>query len=520
MNLLRLPLLALFLGVIAAAMLIPSLFGALTADWKSGRSFLYGAIFTAFVAAVIGVAFSSRQRKLSTEEELAVLVVSWFLIPVLAAVPVALITPRLGALGSWFEMVLCFTTTGGTSYLEPSRVEPAIQLWRGIVGWLGGLMTLMAAYVIMAPRRLGGFEVAASASTESETVEIGGRLVALEAATPNIELRMRRAMRVILPIYTGMTVALAGAYGALGQGGLVGAIHAMSIVSTSGITPLSEGFSARSSFLVELVTAVFLVLSATRLVYDRASQSGSVTHWSRDPELRLMAVFVGLAAGTLFLRHWFGALTIEVSETFTGALYAIWGSIFTSLSFLTTTGFVSSMWQSAWDWSGLSNPGLILLGLCAVGGGAATTAGGIKLIRAHALLRHGIRELEHIAMPNGVVGVGASMRGILRQGAFIAWAFVMLFIFSLFAVILGLTLLGMRFEIALVTGIATLANTGPAVPAVLGPDAGFALLGPVEKLVLALSMVLGRIETLGLIALLGADFSGLFRTRRRKGTSW
>ena len=510
MSLLRLPAFALFLVILGLAMLGPALFAALTADWKSGRSFLYAAIFTLFAAAVIGTLFSGAHKRPSIQVELTVLVASWLIIPALAAIPLALITPRIGVVGAWFEMVLCFTTTGSTSYLEPGQVEPAIHLWRGMVGWLGGLLTLAAAYVIMAPRRLGGFEVAASAGTVSSGhAEFGGRLVTLDAATPGFGRRLNRAMRVILPIYAGITAALAGIFSMLGQGGLTGAIHAMSIVSTSGITPLAGGFAASSSLGIEMVAAVFLVLSATRLIYARASQAGSVTHWSQDPELRLMGILVGLATLTLFLRHWFGALSIKVSENLTDALAAIWGSAFTALSFLTTTGFVSSMWQSARDWSGLSNPGLILLALCAVGGGAATTAGGIKLIRAYALLRHGLRELDRIALPNGIIGVGSGMRGIMREGAFIAWAFIMLFILSIFVVILGLTITGMKFETALVASIATLTNTGPAISVVLEGETGFALLGVPERLILAGSMILGRIETLGVIALFSIDFSHL-----------
>ncbi|HAG25807.1 MAG TPA: hypothetical protein DCK86_03150, partial [Rhodobacter sp.] len=36
-------------------------------------------------------------------------------------------------------------------------------------------------------------------------------------------------------------------------------------------------------------------------------------------------------------------------------------------------------------WSGLDNPSLILIALAVMGGGVATTAGGIKLLRAAAL---------------------------------------------------------------------------------------------------------------------------------------
>ena len=46
------------------------------------------------------------------------------------------------------------------------------------------------------------------------------------------------------------------------------------------------------------------------------------------------------------------------------------------------------------------------LGLALIGGGVATTAGGVKLLRVYALFRHGERELERLIHPNSVGGDG------------------------------------------------------------------------------------------------------------------
>ena len=68
--------------------------------------------------------------------------------------------------------------------------------------------------------------------------------------------------------------------------------------------------------------------------------------------------------------------------------------MFTVLSFLTTTGFVSSEWEAAQGWSGLATPGVILMGLALMGGGVATTAGGVKLLRVFTLYLNGLREMQ------------------------------------------------------------------------------------------------------------------------------
>ena len=81
-----------------------------------------------------------------------------------------------------------------------------------------------------------------------------------------------------------------------------------------------------------------------------------------------------------------------------------------------------------------------------MGGGVATTAGGLKLMRIYALYKHGTREIERLLHPHSVAGAGRLGRRIRREGAYIAWVFFMLFLMSLAAVMLALAATGARFS--------------------------------------------------------------------------
>jgi trk system potassium uptake protein TrkH len=518
MKLLRLPVFPLCLGVLALAMLGPGLFGLIQRDWHSARTFFYCAIFTGFACATLAMALGLRRGDGIARNELRDLVVCWALVPLFAAAPLWLRTPYIGAWGAWFEMVGAFTTTGGTVYADPGKVPDAVHLWRGMVAWLGGLVTLVAAFAILAPRNLGGFEVSAhSTGAAGQRVRPqgfqsvassgpgGGSLSHLGVSTARLDERIARTLRLVLPVYGTLTAVLAFLFSALGQDGLNAVVHAMAIVSTSGISPDAGGLSATPNFRVELVAALFMVLAATRLTYAGTRRFGNIERWRGDPELKLMALLVVTATLALILRHWFGALTIDLGGRTSEALPALWGAAFTSLSFLTTTGFESASWHTARDWSGLANPGLILLGLCAIGGGAATTAGGIKLVRGYVLLRHGYRELERIAQPNSVLATGTRLRGILSEGAFLAWTFVMLYIMAIFVAVIALTMTGMAFEDSLVAAISSISNTGPAFALVTPGDIDFSRLSESQRVILAATMILGRIETLAVISLFNTD---------------
>lgn len=496
----RVPIIAVLLGLMALMMLVPVLFAVSEADWRSARGFLYPALFGLFVAAAIATLLRPMSARDSASREILTLVIVWIAIPMVACAPLVLLTPAIGMSGAWFEMVAALTTTGGTVYVEPESAPSAIQLWRGLVGWFGGLLTLMGAYVVLAPRRLAGYEVMATAGAVMDA-----RAVDLRVTGASFQSRSNRALRTILPIYAGMTASLAVIFNVLDKPGIVAVVHAMSIVSTSGITPLADGFQSSESTLTELAALVFMILAASRLLYAPAAQVGRRVGWRADPELRMMLSLAVIATFVLFLRHWVGVITIDVEIATTDGFSALWGGFFTAVSFITTTGFQSHAWESARDWSGLANPGLVLLALCAVGGGAATTAGGIKLIRAYSLLRHSVRELERIAVPHSVAGATMGGRGLRREGAFIAWAFMMLFIVALLASLLGLTLSGMRFSDALVAAVAALSNTGPAFALIANEPLGFAVFDAVQHKILAAAMILGRIETLAVIALFNPD---------------
>ncbi|MEM7743490.1 MAG: potassium transporter TrkG [Pseudomonadota bacterium] len=496
----RFPVIGILLGLLALMMLLPATQAAISGEWLQARGFLYPALFGVLVAASVSVLLRPSQARETARHELGMLILSWVVLSAYACLPLVLLTPQIGWAGAWFEMIAALTTTGGSVYTKASSVPDAIHLWRGLIGWFGGLLTLMGAYVVLAPRRLGGFEMLAVAEGLEDQ-----RVLDMRVTSAGFESRAMRALRAVLPIYIGMTLVLGIIFNYTDKPGLIATVHAMSIISTSGITPVDGGFAASRNYIAEAAAALFMVVAATRLAYPRASRTGRAAWPWQDPELKLLLTLAGLASLLLFLRHWLGVLTVDVDVDSLDAVDAIWGAVFTSLSFITTTGFESHAWESARNWSGLANPGLILLGLCAIGGGAATTAGGIKLIRANTLIRHGTRELERIAVPLSVAGQGAGPRGLRREGAFIAWAFMMLFILALMASVLGLTLSGMRLTDALIASVAALSNTGPALQMISDTGLSFADLGSPERTILGIAMVLGRVETLAVIALFNPD---------------
>ncbi len=495
------PLLILLIGLAGLSMYVPAAHALALRSHAEARAFFYSGTLTLTIITLIAVAMAAQSRRRSAMRNLAALMAAFTLLPLILAVPFYEALSTTSYLNSYVEMVSSMTTTGA-SLFEPARLSPTLHLWRGLVAWLGGFLIWVAASAILAPLNLGGFEVTATAEPgQGET-----RFTQGGVADPQI--RIIRVAVQFLPIYAGLTLALWLMLLILGDPPLVSVMHAMSVMATSGISPIGGVDYAPSGLTGEVVIALFLLFGLSRLTFGSDTMTTARRGIRHDPEFRLgLAVILGVTL-LLFLRHYLATFQVEAVQDRWVPLHALWGGFFTILSFLTTTGFESSDWQAARSWSGLDTSGIILLGLALMGGGVATTAGGVKLLRVWALYLHGLREMDRLVHPSAVTRSRRGNSRIAKNGAFFAWIFFMFFAISLMVLVLAFAATGASFEHAMVLAIAGLTTTGPLIDAAAATPIALNDLGAAAKLTFCAAMVLGRLELLAFIALLT---SGIWR---------
>jgi trk system potassium uptake protein TrkH len=497
-RILRFPLILILAGLAALLMFLPAIDAAMRGNSQVARAFLYSGGLGLAAVICLGLAISNRvaTREPTDVQNLASLLLAYLVLPLYLALPFYLGVRNTTYLNAWLEMVSSLTTTGASMFDVPGRIKESLHLWRGLVGWAGGLLIWVSAFAVLAPMSLGGFEVTVRAEPGQDDAVLGR----FQRARP--ARRLALAVRALVPVYAGLTLVLWIALMAAGERSFVALIHAMSTLATSGISPIGGFQNSAAGPVGEGVVFMFFIFALSRLTFSSDTVPTARPGLVNDPEFRLGVLIVAVVPLILFLRHWIGAIDIAAGATFAEALHALWGSVFTVLSFLSTTGFESADWQAARAWSGLGTPGLILIGLVMVGGGVATTAGGVKLLRVYALYLHAQREMERLVHPSSVGRASDTGRRIRRQGAYVAWIFFMLFALSLVAVTIGLSLAGLNFETALIVALSGLASTGPLIHSAAEVPIRLVELGPGAKIIYAGAMVLGRVETLALIALL------------------
>lgn len=529
----RLPVLVLAGLAVALAMLIPAAHAEAVGDRRIALIFTGSAGASLVLGTMLGLATAATPAAAPSRGVLGTLLSVYAGLPLVCALPFAAVMPDTGLFNAWWEMLSCLTTTGATLYAA-ELVPPTLHLWRALVGWLGGLFILVAAIALMAPVRVGGFEIMDRSTGNDERFKRPGgaaepRPGRDHAAPPgDPALRLMRWGLAIAPLYAAATGALWLGLMMTGDHALNALIRALGTLSTSGVGLDARPVGASGGMGAEALVAIFMLAALTRRSWPGGGELQVTRRLRDDPELRVAAGLLALVTLTLVLRPFIGAFISDVqpvaepepaaSDLIGGlarAAAAAWGSLFTALSFLTTTGWTSMHWEGARAWAGLSAPGLMLAGLAIMGGGVATTAGGVKLLRVFALALHAKRELDKIVHPASVAGGGPIIRRLRGPGAYLSFIFFMVFALSIVATIALVSLRPVSFETATILSVAALTNTGqlaeaiPLTPVFEGsagiagaPWQGWAGLAPFTKAVLAAAMVAGRLEMLAILALL------------------
>ncbi|WP_245298913.1 potassium transporter TrkG [Pseudotabrizicola sediminis] len=76
----------------------------------------------------------------------------WAGLPLFACLPFVLGAPGLGFTDAYFEAASGMTTTGATVIVGLDVLPPGMNLWRGMLNWIGGLGIAFVAMIFLPVR--------------------------------------------------------------------------------------------------------------------------------------------------------------------------------------------------------------------------------------------------------------------------------------------------------------------------------------------------------------------------------
>jgi trk system potassium uptake protein TrkH len=173
--------------------------------------------------------------------------------------------------------------------------------------------------------------------------------------------------------------------------------------------------------------------------------------------------------------------------------------VFVGVSIVTTTGF------EPWPGALAALPVAVVAAIGIVGAGTLSTAGGIKFYRVGGMFVQSMDELRRLVYPHSVrtTRFGSHPYDIELMKAIWTSAVVALGIVAVAALLL--TLNHPAFHGGALAAISAFSNVGPLYSAAWDANLGwpsYAEFDPFSKLVMIVTMIVGRIEAVALLVLL------------------
>lgn len=464
-------------ALLGLTMVIPLLVDLAYGNAEWGVFLEAGVVTTVAGVSMALACANGKSEGLSIQQMFLLTTLIWLILPIFGGIPFMLGATEAGFTDAFFEAMSGMTTTGSTVFSGLDDLPEGLLLWRSMLQWFGGIGIIVVAMVFLPELKVGGMQV-----FRSEAFDTDGKVLPRAA-----EIASR-----ISVIYVWLTVACFIAYLVVGMSGFDAINHALTTLSTGGFSTRDASFGAFQG-PAEYVSSFFMILASLPFVRYVQLIAGSAKPFWRDTQIHAyLAVIFGL---TLC----FAAYRLIVNEDHFE--HSFREGLFNVTSIISGTGYASVDYQL---WGAFPAVAFFFIGL--IGGCAGSTACSVKIFRYQLLFASMRAQIRKIHSPNGVFTPRYQGRPVSEDVLSSVMAF-----FSFFIVTLGITSVLLAATgldlVTAVSGAATaLACVGPGLGDIIGPSGNFASLNDPAKWVLALAMLVGRLEVMSVFALFTIRF--------------
>lgn len=402
---------------------------------------------------------------------------TWVILPLFAALPFVLGAPDVGLTDAYFEAVSGVTTTGSTVFSGLDDLPRGVNLWRGILQWLGGLGIVIVALIFLPVMRVGGMQF-----FRAEGFDTLGKVLP----------RAIDISKGLVIAYITLTLLCAAVYAALGLTPYEAVVHALTTLSTGGFSTTDQSFAAFSG-PAEYAAVVFMILAAVPFVRFIQIMNGDPWALLRDVQVHAFLRWIAYACAAVILwrllvldHHWEPTLR----ET-----------LFNVVTLFTGTGYGSA---DVTSWGGFPFAIIFIVGL--IGGCTASTGCSVKVFRYLVLKEALWAEFRRLLRPSIVTAPRLDGRPIDRDVIDSVMAFTVLFFLTLGVTAVLLSLTGLTTQTAITAAWTSVANIGPAFGPEVMASGSMEAFPLAAKWIMIAAMTLGRLELLAVFVLFSARF--------------
>ncbi len=411
----------------------------------------------------------------------------WLLISAISSIPFILIPYNIDSLktmaplSAFFESMSGWTGTGLTMVAREDLLPYSLQFWRSLIQWVGGVGVIVLTLSILARPGTGSFVLYKGEARDQKT-------------HPSIISTVRTIWWIFLlySVIGIISLIIIGAITPNGMGLWESLNHGMTGLATGGFSVTDDSISSFGT-ISQIAIIVLMVFGAIAFAAHYNLLKGRIKKFLSDAQFKAMILLIIL--GVI-------GLTFMNLHLYDNWLASLKYSGFQFISAITCTGFASVP-----DFTGWTEPALLVLSFAMILGGAAgSTAGGIKIFRGILLYKGvGWRIKRAISTPRRVfvhkLGDKSLSKDdamdLINEAAIISFMWVILLSAGIIIVsmIENGTLSKTIFEVCSAQG-----NVG------LSTGVTKITMSPISKSMLIFNMWIGRLEIIPIIVLIKSFF--------------
>ncbi|MDR0737505.1 MAG: TrkH family potassium uptake protein [Prevotellaceae bacterium] len=443
---------------------------------EGDRSFVPLVISASFtiITGLCPLVFIRPEANISNKEGYIIVIMAWLVCCFFGMLPYLLWGGEFNPVNAWFESVSGYTTTGSTILNDIEALPKGLLFFRACTGWIGGLGVVVFMLLLLPTIKNMKLRLA--------KVEIS------HLSKDNFKYRLQQTAHIIIGVYAGLTLLEFLLLWAAGMSPFDAITHSFSTLSSCGFSSKNNSILHYDSTTINVIVMVFMYAAGLHFGLIFLAVSGRHKQFFRSPVVRFytLAMLIGILCVSvdLYLNQ----------DDYTSWQEALHHGAFQVIATSSTTGFAIA---DMTVWPVFSILLLLYFSLqCACSG---STSGGIKADRMLILFQSIKTQIKKLQHPNAVISTRLGGTTIENDTVSAVAIFVLLYLLIVFVVTLFLSFFGIDMLSAFSSTVAVMGNVGPGYGEIAGSMGNFSSFPDPVKLVLAFSMLLGRLEIYGII---------------------
>ena len=459
MNYIKLIYLSVFCGIISILSFFNIVYSYYLNLYLNLNTYVYTFLLSIVLTIIFYISKNKEEKKITIYEKIITILLGYFLLPLIIAIPFYFSIYNLTFVNSYFEAISGFTSTGFTIFDNINHIDQSLILWRSASQWVGGLYFLFSIILLI--------DIFDHSFKKSLT-----NFISFNKAET-----LKQSLKIFL-LYSLITLGIFVILNIFEMRMFYSLNLAMTVISSGGFLPsnnLSNILINNSQIIITsllMLTSFFSIFLSYNLIFTK---NHNLNFFNEDIHL----LFYLLTLLIIFF------------------IFLNFDNNFSEL-FLSLTSSVSNIGFSLDNTS--QNISFIFLILVMIGGSFFSTSSGIRFLKIYSLFKYSINEILSYSRPKNIfVNKHLFSKEFFQLNEIYKYFLtVIIFIISLLFLTFLLTLSGIEFENSFKLSILTLMNTVNSSMYGLS-DFSFYDLQFFTKYYLILFMVIGRLELLTLL---------------------